>query len=236
MKIIFDIIFLSFLTIILYSQFSTSKENEKVKEVNKRDITDEEFHLLKNFYKKRILFFIIEIILFIFCFVIIINLLIKDFTVNNLLNMFNGKSLDFNLILEILILLIFSIIIGVVSNLNYQIFLSLKNKKNIKLVEGICIQTKSLVKKKNRRNVKYAVELTDAIDYSKNIFNLRQKKDKFVIEKLINPNDRIFIFSINEEIFIMIRNNLFFKNNLYMEEIHRQRKAKEISKNVVIRT
>lgn len=236
MQIIFDLIFLTFLTIILYAHFSRSKENIKIEEINKREITNDEFFLLKEFYKKRIFYFVVEIIIFFIFFLFIIGLLIRDCTKEKLIEMFNGHSLDINLILELLILLIFIIIISVTANLNYKIFNILKNKEKINIIEGLCVQTKSIVKKKNRKTVKYAVELTDAEDYSRIILNLRPEKDRFIIEKFINPNDRIFVFSLNNEAYIMIRNSLFFKTDLYMEQLHKQKVAKEISKNTVIRT
>lgn len=235
MQIIFDVIFLSFLTIILYAKFARSKENAKIDNINKRQITDDEFYLLKEFYRKRIFYFVIEIIVFVVLFLFILGLLIGDCTIEKITDMINGTSLDVSLVLEILMLLIFSLIIGCTANLNYKIYITLQNKNDIKVLEGFCVQTKSIVRKKNRKTVRYAVEITDAEDYSRIILNLRPEKDKFVIEKLINPNDRIFVYSLDNEAYIMIKNSLFFKTDLYMEQLYRQKVAKDKSKEIVIR-
>lgn len=234
MKLMLEIIFLVFLTIILYGHFSKSKENDKVEEINKRKITDDEFFILKEFHKKMIIYFVIECILFFILFVFILLFVLQDWNLESFANLFSGKEINIDIILEILILIIFATIIGCMANINYRIFNALKNKENIKVIEGFCVQTKSIVQKKNRRTVKYAVELTDAEDYSKIILNLRPEKDRFVIEKLINPNDRIFVFELDEDVYVMIKNTLFFKTDLYMEQLYKQKAAKEISKNITL--
>lgn len=233
-KLIFEIVFLVFLTLVLYIQYSRSKENAKIEEINKRDITDEEYEVLKKFFKRKVVYYIFQVIFFLILFAIILYLIIIDCNIEAISKLISGTSLDVDIILEALMLIVFISTIGMAGALNYKIFTILKSKENIQVCEGFCVQTKSIVKKRNRKTVKYATELTDAEDYSKIILNLRPEKDKFVIEKLINPNDRIFVFSLDEEIFIMCKNTLFFKNELYAQELYKQKKAKEISKNTIL--
>ena len=57
-KLIFEIVFLVFLTLVLYIQYSRSKENAKIEEINKRDITDEEYEVLKKFFKRKVVYYI----------------------------------------------------------------------------------------------------------------------------------------------------------------------------------
>lgn len=232
-KLIFEIVFLAFLTIILYAQYSRSKENAKIDEICKREITDDEFLVLKKFFKRRIVYFIFEFIFFVAIFAVILYLILTDCSLESLTALLTGKTLDVDLILEALMLIVFLTTIGMAGALNFKIFMILRDKNDITVCEGFCVQTKSIVKK-NRKTVKYATELTDAEDYSKIILNLRPEKDKFVIEKLINPNDRIFVFSLNDEVYIMCRNTLFFKNELYAQELYKQKKAKEIAKETVL--
>lgn len=234
MKLIFELIFLAFLSIVLYSVFAKSNENQKITEINTRSITKDEFELLKHFYKKRIIYLVIEIILFAILFSVIMYLIIKDWNFDSIHSLFTGKILDIDIILELLMLVIFAAILCCVINLNYKIYIAIKEKEGIQIIEGFCIQTKSIVKKKNRRHVKYAVELTDSEDYSKIILNLRPEQERFIIEKTINPNDRIFVFSINNEAYIMTKNTLFFKTDLYQKQLYRQKVAKEKSKNITL--
>lgn len=234
MKLIFEIIFLAFLSIVLYSVFAKSNENQKITEINTRSITKDEFELLKHFYKKRIIYFIIQMFLFMCLFAIIMYLIFKDWKLSSIHAICTGKIINIDILLELLILVIFAAIISCVINLNYKIHIAIKEKTGIEIIEGFCIQTKSIVKKRNRRHVKYAVELTDAEDYSKIILNLRPEQERFIIEKMINPNDRILVFSINDEAYIMIKNTLFFKTDIYQQQLYRQKVAKEKSKNTTL--
>lgn len=232
-KLLFEIAFLIFLMIVLYIQFSQSKENAKINEVNKREITDEEFELLRKFFKRKIIYFVFETIFFFMLLIILILLMANDYSLMMIQELINGNTFNVDIILEALIFILLLSVIITTASLNIKIFTIMKDKNDITVCEGFCVQTRSIVQK-NRKTVKYATEITDAEDYSKVILNLRPEKDKFIIEKLINPNDRIFVFALDNEVFIMCRNTLFFKNELYSQELYKQKKAKERAKNTVL--
>ena len=232
-KLLFEIAFLIFLMIVLYIQFSQSKENAKINEVNKREITDEEFELLKKFFKRKIIYFVFEVIFFFILLIILILLMVNDYSLVMIQELINGNTFNVDIVLEALIFILLLSVIITTASLNIKIFTIMKDKNDITVCEGFCVQTRSIVQK-NRKTVKYATEITDAEDYSKVILNLRPEKDKFIIEKLINPNDRIFVFALDNEVFIMCRNTLFFKNELYSQELYKQKKAKERAKNTVL--
>lgn len=219
--------------IVLYIQFSQSKENAKINEVNKREITDEEFELLKKFFKRKIIYFVFEAIFFFILLIILILLMVNDYSLVMIQELINGNTFNVDIVLEALIFILLLSVIITTASLNIKIFTIMKDKNDITVCEGFCVQTRSIVQK-NRKTVKYATEITDAEDYSKVILNLRPEKNKFIIEKLINPNDRIFVFALDNEVFIMCRNTLFFKNELYSQELYKQKKAKERAKNTVL--